>query len=152
MVFIFNHPLRRFLNFLNDGPFWQKIWLPTIKSWSHLMECQKLRIPEEPGAQSKHSDPNWRLNWNWVLLQSTGNLVYYPFCYDKPENHTGMTLIYPIKTRYFAVRVGDKPFYMFTLDEDGKVHVPKLSEKLSPMSKDEIMSLANMSGDKVTFI
>lgn len=151
--------LNRFGNYLSDGPFLQKRWIITSKKTDNLIAHEGLMVPGVRRAKSKYSDSNWRKNYNWVLLCSTGSVICYPIYSNRPDSRYGMKLLRPIRTRMFAMRVGEKPFWLVTINSEGKVSIPKFCSMFSGtpheytvMSKDDIEYISTVRGQEVTFI
>lgn len=157
-----NQPLRRFRNYLKDGPWKQKRWFPKRKLTNYLSVCKALRLPADPNALPKNVDPDWRINWKWVLLQSTEefsglDIVRYPFYFSRTDSNFGMRTFKPVQSKLFAMRVGDKPINVIVFDADGREYAPgfystAMGEKNTLLTIDDIRYIEKNSGHKVTFI
>jgi hypothetical protein len=85
-----------------------------------------LTVPKGKDSKSKQEDPNWRNHWKLILLKSTGDKVCYPQKFELSSNGRCMETMFMLRTRYFAMRVGDRPFQLITVDLDGEVHIPEI--------------------------
>ncbi|MEY3783800.1 MAG: hypothetical protein RLZZ230_122 [Candidatus Parcubacteria bacterium] len=131
---------------------WKKIPLPEIAKFVSLS------IAPDQEAKSMDEDPNWRNNWRWLLLVATGSHSHHPCTYCEGDKEANF-LVEPINGNcLFAVRVGDKPFNLFTCHYSGSgVYTPDFcffDGKEVPLIGDKalIISVAMGLGKPVTFI
>ena len=155
-----NYPMRRAQNYFADRPFWSRRWISQPLS-RIAPGFENLHVAGDPNMKPKHEDPDWRKNWGWALFESTGALETSPYFFSELKvDEVGMRLMFPIKTRHFAMRIGPDPILLLTVDRNPSwVRVPKRFEILEPQAKGRntlpaklLAELAKDQGLQVTFI
>ncbi|MBP6881456.1 MAG: hypothetical protein KBC35_02415 [Candidatus Pacebacteria bacterium] len=119
-----NHPLRRFGNFLSDGPLFQKRWIKTELDLTKVHSS--FRMSGDRKMLSKDRDPNWRQRWRWMVFKFDGIPPFYPIYYDEQLQQDGLCIrtLFPLSGQLFAMRVGPRSGFVTALDKRGCMIAP----------------------------
>lgn len=128
MWWLLKQPVRRLANYLDDGPFLQKRWIPSlVMNLSRNDLPDSLLILADNEIRSKKDDPDWRLQRPWIILESSEDSDYKVFyTHNKTRNGRGLRSKNFISTQLFAMRLDDRDMHVLTIDQGGEVHTPSL--------------------------
>lgn len=154
-----NAPLQRTGNYFAEDSFFQKRWLPTLRPIdTGNIDASFLRIPADRAKESKEDDPDWRKNWYWILLGSTGGFRSKPLFISSVTAAFGMKTLLSLQTHLFAMRVGNRPVWVTTMDQNSRCHKPcyfnpeTREETMYVVKYDVLQTWAQDSSYPITFI
>lgn len=147
-------PLVRLMEYLNDGPFFQKRWSEHTAPHP-CCEENALYIRSYNNILCKGDDPSWRSNMPWILLIYDDS-PQYSLVYSEVANpHVCRKIKMPVQTRLFAMRVSVEPFWVSVIDNDsrGLYNIPKvITGDQQGLTKEDVLYVAMGRHEDVTFI
>ena len=126
----------RFRCYLQDGPLWQKRWLPTTAGFrTGLTE-----LPMDEAMLSKRDNPRWREERSYALFRVPAGTN--PSWIESVTDDGHSVTFWRVRTQYFAMRVDNVPVQVRMYDFWDNSIQPELV--LDEKGKPIIFPLENM--------
>lgn len=117
--------MSRFVTNLRDKRHPERWWRPVRLDDFEVYDF--VRLPKAVTVGTKKSDSLRRAHLPWTVLHTTdGDQLYPIYAADVSTDKFGMRTWLPLRTGYFAMRIGKDPVQVITVDRRHQVYVPTL--------------------------